>query len=254
MNNNRKITPYHLSINLDSFNQISGYSYRNNDSLNKNYIEGFFIDSTESIYFKEYNLNTKESCPIYFNGLIKRLINNLYVIAGVYKSKLNNCSDGHINILNYDFQNSPDAFKKLSSEPVIMNEEDIEKNQKLILNETITKDIDYKIVKGNSSTELKWKNDSIYIKIFDHERVDGDKVKLMINNTVLSESLNLTNIPTIYAVKLKPGENILKIKALNNGFLSPNTSKIELYYNNQKEFFLNFLEIKQSLEYKIINN
>lgn len=252
MNNQKKVIQYHISLYLDSFNQISGYSYKNNDSVNKNYIEGYFIDSTENVFFKEYNLYSNNTCPFYFNGLIKRLMGNIFVIAGVYQSKEARCSDGHINLINFDFKNSPNAFKNLQTNSVNnMDEQSLLKTQKLILNQNINKDKDYKIVKGNSSTNIKWKSDSIYIKIFDHEKVDGDKVKLSLNQQVIAESLNLTNEPSVYKVALKPGKNILKIKALNDGVFSPNTSKIELYYDTKYEYYLNFLENKSALEYII---
>lgn len=70
-----------------------------------------------------------------------------------------------------------------------------------------------------------------FIEIYcrDHEYVDGDKVRIMINGEVVARSLTLMGNFQPVLVSLKKGVNLIEITALNVGTSAPNTAQFIVY-------------------------
>lgn len=73
--------------------------------------------------------------------------------------------------------------------------------------------------------EIKSKTKSIIIRCRDHGTVDGDRVKIMLNNRVIESNLTLTDGYQTITINLDFGMNRIDFKALNEGSASPNTAE-----------------------------
>lgn len=68
----------------------------------------------------------------------------------------------------------------------------------------------------------------------DFEYEDGDRVQIMLNDTVLLQDLYLKNKYFMMEIELKPGFNKFDFKALNQGASGPNTAELKVYDDQQK--------------------
>lgn len=75
------------------------------------------------------------------------------------------------------------------------------------------------------------KNNGKYIGIVarDHEFVDGDRVKIYVNEKVVESNMLLTGAFKGINVDLDTGFNQIQFEALNEGSSSPNTAQIDVY-------------------------
>lgn len=75
------------------------------------------------------------------------------------------------------------------------------------------------------------KNNGKFVGIVarDHEFVDGDRVKIYLNETVVDANMLLTGAFKGVNVDLNKGFNRLEFEALNEGSSSPNTAQIDVY-------------------------
>lgn len=80
--------------------------------------------------------------------------------------------------------------------------------------------------------DLKTKSKFIRIKCRDHEYVDGDRIKLLLNNAVIHPNITLTGSYYIIDIELSEGINTIEFEALNEGLSSPNTAELKIYDQN----------------------
>lgn len=76
--------------------------------------------------------------------------------------------------------------------------------------------------------DLKTTSKTIVIKCRDHEYVDGDRIKLMVNEVVIHPNIRLYGNFYTIDVDLKQGYNTINFIALNEGDSSPNTAQLEV--------------------------
>lgn len=74
--------------------------------------------------------------------------------------------------------------------------------------------------------DLKTRSKTIIIKCRDHEYVDGDKIKIMVNDVIIHPNLTLRGDYYSIDVDLKEGFNTINFIALNEGESSPNTAHL----------------------------
>ena len=89
--------------------------------------------------------------------------------------------------------------------------------------------------KMNTSLELgKLETDSKTIRIVcrDHSYVDGDRVKLYVNDVVIRRSITLEAGYYTVDIQLKEGFNRIDIEALNQGSSGPNTAEFKVLDQN----------------------
>ncbi len=80
--------------------------------------------------------------------------------------------------------------------------------------------------------DLKTTSKIVVIKCRDHEYVDGDRIKLMINNAVIHPNITLKGSYYTIDIELKEGFNTINFIALNEGLSSPNTAELKVYDAN----------------------
>ena len=74
--------------------------------------------------------------------------------------------------------------------------------------------------------DLETDSDYIIIKCRDHEYVDGDKIRLMLNGSVIHPNITLSSEFYVVDVDLDDGYNNIDFIALNEGESSPNTAQL----------------------------
>ena len=74
--------------------------------------------------------------------------------------------------------------------------------------------------------DLEADSDYIIIKCRDHEYVDGDKIRLMLNGSVIHPNITLSSVFYVVDVDLDDGYNNIDFIALNEGESSPNTAQL----------------------------
>lgn len=68
--------------------------------------------------------------------------------------------------------------------------------------------------------------EQVEVRLWDHEVVDGDRVKLRWNDGVIHSDLSLTDTPATFTVQADPGANYLYVEALSGGSSPPNTAVV----------------------------
>ena len=116
---------------------------------------------------------------------------------------------------------------------------DITKQTDLV---TPTWDIKQTFKEGNSTStkfrkdyylgELETDSKYIIVKCRDHEYVDGDRIKLLLNNIVIHPNINLTGSYYTIDIDLIEGYNNIEFVALNEGESSPNTAQLSVFDEN----------------------
>ena len=74
--------------------------------------------------------------------------------------------------------------------------------------------------------DLETESQYIIIKCRDHEYVDGDRIRLMINGAVIHPNILLSSVYYVVDVDLEDGYNNIDFIALNEGESSPNTAQL----------------------------
>lgn len=67
------------------------------------------------------------------------------------------------------------------------------------------------------------------IRFRDAAFVDGDKIKILLNDKIIEPEVSLDGKFQEFKIILKPGQNKIDFEALNEGFASPNTAQFEVY-------------------------
>lgn len=77
--------------------------------------------------------------------------------------------------------------------------------------------------------DVKSEGKFIGIVCRDHEHVDGDRVKIWVNEVVVEPNLLLTGGFRGINVDLQSGFNKIEFEALNHGSAAPNTAQVDVY-------------------------
>ena len=85
--------------------------------------------------------------------------------------------------------------------------------------------------------------DSILLKIWDSNRVDGDIISLELNGVNILKEYSLTSIPKAIKIPLITGENIITMIAHNLGDIPPNTAAISV----EREFGYRTIILKSDM-------
>tara|TARA_Y100000022_G_scaffold6444_1_gene5252 strand:- start:24 stop:674 length:651 start_codon:yes stop_codon:yes gene_type:complete len=80
--------------------------------------------------------------------------------------------------------------------------------------------------------DIKTSSKFIRIVCRDHEYEDGDRIKLLLNNSVIHPNITLRNSGYTIDISLKDGLNTIEFFALNEGTASPNTAELKVFDEN----------------------
>ena len=108
-----------------------------------------------------------------------------------------------------------------------------------------------RILKDGDDFSINSENKKMTLIIWDANNEDGDKVEVKLNNKIILNNFETKNKRKKIKFKLKTGENIIEIKALNLGTSPPNSSRIELVDHKIKYPIITQLELGKSVIIKI---
>lgn len=78
---------------------------------------------------------------------------------------------------------------------------------------------------GTFGTDSK----TIEILCRDHQYVDGDRVRIIVNDRVIIHNINLRADFQSFIIDLKEGRNVIEFEALNQGTSGPNTAQFRVF-------------------------
>ena len=79
---------------------------------------------------------------------------------------------------------------------------------------------------------LQSNSKSMRIEVRDHSLVDGDRIKIYVNEHLINSNLMLNGLSHIIHVSLIKGYNKIDIEAINEGYSGPNTAELKVFDEN----------------------
>jgi hypothetical protein len=73
---------------------------------------------------------------------------------------------------------------------------------------------------------------TVRIECRDHSYIDGDRIKIYLNEKSVSDNIGLKGSYYVVYVTLEEGYNRIDFQALNQGFSGPNTAELNVYDEN----------------------
>ncbi|MFT4673238.1 MAG: hypothetical protein ACJAYD_001017 [Patiriisocius sp.] len=80
--------------------------------------------------------------------------------------------------------------------------------------------------------EIKTKSGFVNVVYRDHQSVDGDRIRVYVNDDIVQSDISLDASFRGFDLTLTPGENIIEFQALNQGESGPNTAELHVYDEN----------------------
>lgn len=120
----------------------------------------------------------------------------------------------------------PEEVKKPEPIPQF-NPEDLFKDSNLYVKENNSKGIFYR--RNQFLGSFKTKSFTSTIRYRDAAFVDGDKVRVYLNDKIIEPEVVLDGEFKGFKIQLENGVNKIDFEALNEGFASPNTAEFQVY-------------------------
>ncbi|NQX86939.1 MAG: hypothetical protein HRT67_13750 [Flavobacteriaceae bacterium] len=127
-----------------------------------------------------------------------------------------------------------DAFKKTSGVDITAKSTLVQKEWEI--KQKFSEDSNHrsKYMRDYFLGDLKTSSPIVVIMCRDHEYVDGDRVKLMLNKSIIHPNIHLNGDFYAIDVDLKDGFNTISFTALNEGSSSPNTAQLKIFDKDGK--------------------
>jgi len=117
-----------------------------------------------------------------------------------------------------------------------------------------TKDAGLKPEYYNDQHFGDFKSGSKFVRFLyrDHEFVDGDRVSVSINDTIIHPNIHLAGVFQGFYIDLKKGFNKIDITALNQGTSGPNTAQFVMYDDNKQVISSNIWNLATGVKATVI--
>ena len=112
-------------------------------------------------------------------------------------------------------------------DPMQINPEELFKNPYLYKKPSNSEGVFYR--QNQYLGSFKTKTFTSTIRFRDAAFVDGDRIKVYLNDKVIQPEVSLSGEFQGFKIKLENGINKIDFEALNEGFASPNTAQFEVY-------------------------
>lgn len=94
-------------------------------------------------------------------------------------------------------------------------------------------DVTHKKLESNFSLgTITSKTRTVKIECRDYSLVDGDRIRIYLNDKVVSDNIALKGNYYVYYINLEKGYNKIDFEALNQGYSGKNTSELIIYDDN----------------------
>lgn len=234
--NDSSFISYRLNL-LENNNIISGYSVTDigGNHETKSNITGTYSTKTNMLTFKEVGIVYTKSeisdydfCYIHFKGKVNN-VDSYKNIEGEFSGFYNDgstCINGEIKLRNIKkIERKAEKIDKL-----IQNSKQLNSKIKSSINVTQTLDsLKMNILKPNQNLSMFSTATEIKLNIYDAGKVDGDKINIYVNDTIFLRNYIVSKKTKRLIIPLISKSTIIMVMALNNGSISPNTAKIEIF-------------------------
>ena len=221
---------YFLRFTIDKENQLHGYSLSDpgGPTETKTKISGSFDSVKKTISFQEnivlrskVDLKNNDLCFVRATLVLKdnKLVESLSgKFSGFKIDKVTECANGQIKLINTD---RAKVILKIWDE-----QDKFHDNSKKIAQENSGKLLTLANEKGKT---LSITGNTVRVTLWDNGQVDGDKIAVSFNGKNILEDYILTAEAKIIEIPLSGNAvDTLKIIALNEGTISPNTAAIKI--------------------------
>lgn len=147
------------------------------------------------------------------------------------------------------FLGQDDKKKMCGSGSVKLN---LPEKAKVLMTPDGTKDTNISaIVTSKKSETFEVKNGEVQLEVWDGGITDQDSLTVSLNGQTVEAPFQITADKKVFQIKLKKGENIIKIKALNEGSQAPNSARILLIDQGNRFPVVSFLRKDEEATLKI---
>ncbi|MDA3882511.1 MAG: hypothetical protein PF481_04465 [Bacteroidales bacterium] len=178
------------------------------------------FSETQNVYTQS-DAGEQEFCYVHVKQAEIQNKNNKSFISGNFQGLFPNneiCVDGTLNLV------SKEVLLKAYNKAI---EKDTSITDLIDFPEIINTNANNHIQSGDDF-KISWLSDTIRMYISDEERIDGDKISLIINGEKVLENYELTKNKKTISVPITQSEYVMEIVAVNEGSHSPNTAYIQL--------------------------
>ena len=234
--NDSTVISYLLNFKEENGN-VTGYSITDllGPDETKNVIVGKYDPNTEEFFFKENDIEYTKSeylqqdfCYINFKGKLK-ISNKSSFIKGDFKGFFDNgqaCIDGEIHLIG-----SEQLYLKLNK-----LDEKVAKSKRI---DSITKSkvsfvkmldsIKTNSLKEGENTSVFWNSNKLTFEIWDAGKEDGDVISIFVDRENILNKFTISHQVKLLEIDLKNRITEIRIEAVNEGSIAPNTANIKLY-------------------------
>ncbi|MEN8125043.1 MAG: hypothetical protein ABFR32_07905 [Bacteroidota bacterium] len=124
-------------------------------------------------------------------------------------------------------QNNSSSYPSIMSQNQQNDDKDIRKPK--YWNGKDVSNVRMKTSRGQELGSIETKSDKIRIECRDHSFVDGDRVRVYLNENIVYRTVTLKGNYFIINIDLKDGFNRIDIEALNQGSSGPNTAEFNVF-------------------------
>ncbi len=233
--NDSSFISYRLNL-FEKEGTISGFSITDlaGDHETKSNITGTYNKKTNILSFREVGIIYTKSevsdydfCYIHFNGSIRNLESGKN-IKGKFNGFYNDgstCINGEIALRSIE-----KIEKKANKvDKIIQNSKKIAPEIKANISISQTLDsLKMNVLKSNQNLSMFSSSSKLKLRINDAGKVDGDKINVFVNDTILLKDFIVSKKIKEIIIPLSSKLTTVTIRALNVGSISPNTAKVEI--------------------------
>jgi hypothetical protein len=221
---------YNLRFVISSDNKVIGYSLSDPGGVSetKTKIFGTFDSTKMVLTFEEKDVlrskvDTKKSDLCFVKAKLKlkktKILEQLSGSFSAYEmGGKEACASGQIKLINTN--TAKVILKKMNSIDEEKEPEDVDVSQ---YKEKVTK------ISDNKGAEFLVTGKKVKISLWDNGQVDGDKINILLNDKIILENyIVTTKVKVIEITLLDIEKNAIKVVAINEGTLPPNTAAIKI--------------------------
>ncbi len=215
---------------------VDGYSITDlgGNHETKSKISGTYNSDIKQIFFKEEGIEytkspvtQKDFCFIHFIGKSFKL-NKTKLLKGNFEGKFSNdtkCIDGEIILT---LKSKVDKRLGRITRKINKTKRITDSIKEMINPIKMMDSLNMNILRKNEILSVFVKSDTLELIIYDGGKEDGDKVSLYYDDKLILKSFEIKNNKKIIPLKITSKKHTFKIKALNNGSISPNTMSVKV--------------------------
>jgi hypothetical protein len=238
--------------------KISGYSITDlhGEHETKNKIRGFYNKKDNFFAFEEVDLEYTKSnitqndfCRIKFQAKVD-ITSSSKKIKGFFQSYFSNgskCISGELLMVA-----SVKAEKNMiATDKKIKNIQKVAvKGEQVSSLANMLNELKLNFIKTNDTLSVFSESKDIFLKVYDSGTQDGDKINLYLNDAKILSDFEIKNEEKTVKLTLETVNSHLKISALNEGRIAPNTAKVILVLENGRT--INLFSTLKTNEFAVI--